>query len=204
MPLFFYYFVWKEEIVPKSDDRFYLMAMSNRAVQYGDMGSLIRIEGVVIGGGGAQAVLLLPGMNDKRTSCQLLELDVEEWSDWLQRSDNPEILVGPVPDGSGATLPKIFHRKLRYEISGAVQQKIWTADHYACVYCGAPMGTALLTVDHFIPLELGGANNTTNYLTSCKADNKAKGSQHPRDFLKKLNKRSFEAIEQYLKNRESL
>lgn len=198
--------------MPKSDDRFYQLCMSNRPVQYGDLGSLIRIEGVVIGGGGHASVLLLPGMLsavDELRSDTLTfhEMSVDDWSDWLQRSDNPEILVGPVPDGSGATLPKIFHRKLRYEISGAVQQRVWALDHYACVYCGAPMGMSLLTVDHFIPLELGGLNNITNYLTACKPCNKAKGSQHPRDFLAEKAKRTdkpfrgFEAIERYLKER---
>jgi 5-methylcytosine-specific restriction endonuclease McrA len=39
-----------------------------------------------------------------------------------------------------------------------VQQKVWAADGFQCVYCGAKMGETLLTVDHFVPLELGGAN----------------------------------------------
>lgn len=188
--------------MPKSDDRFYLMEMRNRPVLHGDIGSLVRIEGVVVGGGGSQAVLLLPGMNQKPESCSIKELTVEEWSDWLQRSDNPEILVGLSLDG-GAPLPKIFHRKLRYEISGAVQQKVWAADNFRCVYCGRKMGEVLLTIDHFMPLELGGKNDISNYLTACKPCNKDKGSEDPGEWLKRRHSSSHVSdFQLHLKNRK--
>jgi hypothetical protein len=164
-----------------SDDRFYLMEMSNRPVKYGDIGSLVRIEGVVIGGGGSQAVLMLPGLYlDSNSKTETL--NVEEWSDFIHRSDDPEILIGPVPNGSKATLPKIFQRKVRYEISGAVQQKVWAADNFSCQYCGGKLGHVFMTVDHLMPLELGGANDITNFVTACKPCNKAKGSQEPREW----------------------
>lgn len=184
-----------------SDDRFYLMEMRNRSVLHGDVGSLIRIEGIVVGGGGAQAVLLLPGAGRKPHSCSISELTVEQWSDWLQRSDDPEILVGPSPTGQqGATFAKIFHRKMRYEISGSVQQRVWAADNFKCVYCGVQMGKALLTIDHWIPLEFSGKNNVTNYLTACKSCNKDKGSELPEDWCKRKGF-DFHAIDQYLKDR---
>jgi hypothetical protein len=85
----------------------------------------------------------------------------------------PEILIMPA---------KAFHRKLRYEISGAVQQKVWVADGFKCMYCGAPMGKAQLTIDHFTPLELGGENNQSNYLSACRRCNKDKGSEEPKVF----------------------
>ena len=187
-----------------SDDRFYLMEMRNRPVLYGDIGSLIRIEGLIIGGGGAdQAMLFLPGMLKAKGEAKLVELDAEEWSDFIRRSDNPEVLV-PNPDGS-AGLTKIFQRKLRWEISGAVQQKVWAADGFKCMYCGAKMGQSLLTIDHFVPLELGGKNDTTNYLTACRKCNKDKGSQDPREWLggKSRTDQSmrYECFEEYLEGR---
>jgi hypothetical protein len=188
--------------MPKSDDRFYLMEMSNRPVKYGDIGSLVRLEGVVIGGGSAKAILMLPGMADSRPMNLDAELTIEEWSDWLQRSDNPEILVGPSVNGQGATLPKIWHRKLRYEISGAVQQKVWAADGFKCMYCGRKMGDAFMTIDHFVPLELGGKNDVTNYLSACKSCNKSKGSQDPRAWLEKNKHDGFADLADYLKNRK--
>ena len=193
--------------MPKSDDRFYLMQMSNREMKYGDIGSLVRLEGVVISGGGARSILLLPGsepMKAETFDYFVHELSIEEWSDWLQRSDNPEILVGPTPNGSNATLPKIWARKLRYEVSGAVQQKIWAADNFQCVYCGAHMGKVLMTIDHLYPLELGGKNDVTNYVSSCKPCNKSKGSQAPDAWLATRPNavHTFETLKAYLANRK--
>jgi len=158
-----------------SGDRFYLLEFRNRPVQYGDIGSLLKIEGIVVGGSGVQAVLLLPSATQKPDNCHLINLTDEEWSDFIHRSDDPEILVGG-PDGN---TPKIFQRKLRYEISGAVQQKVWAADGFKCMYCGQPMGKVQLSVDHFLPLELGGKNDPSNYISACRKDNKDKGSEDP-------------------------
>lgn len=156
-----------------SGDRFYLMEFRNRPALYGDIGSNLRISGLFISGGGTGAVLTLPG--HKMGVPKSFELTLEEWSDFIRRSDNPEILVGE---------PKIFQRKTRYDISGAVQQRIWAADGFKCMYCGVPFGVRLMTIDHFIPLELGGANDDKNYLSACKNCNKDKGPQHPRDWCK--------------------
>ncbi len=188
----------------KSDDRFYLMEMSNRPVMYGDIGSLIRLEGVVIGGGGAQAVLMLPG-SETVFGAKYYHLTLEEWSDWLTRSDTPEILIGPSLTGpQGASLPKIWHRKLRYEVSGSIQQRIWAADNFQCVYCGARMGKVLMTVDHFWPLENGGVNNETNFVSACRPCNKSKGSQAPDEWLvtRPNAVHTFETLKAYLANRK--
>lgn len=169
-----------------SSDRFYMLDLCHRPALHGDVGSLLKIEGLVVGGEGAQAVLLLPvsrGLSDKAS---VRILSPEEWTDWLQRSDNPEVLV----QGS---LEKVFHRKVRYDISGAVQQKVWVADGYQCVYCGRPMGEVQLTIDHFVPLEMGGKNDTSNYLSACRRCNKDKGGMAARDWcaLKGLNYNEF-------------
>lgn len=165
-------------------DRFYLMPMHNRMAVWGDVGHLLKIEGLVVGGGGAQGVLMLPGTVFAQPLNTLATLNAEEWSEWLRQSDDPQVLVMP---------EKAFHRKLRYEISGAVQQKVWVADGCKCVYCNRPMGEVQLTVDHFVPLELGGVNDTSNYLSACRKCNKDKGSMAARDWcaLKGLNYNEF-------------
>ena len=186
--------------MPKSDDRFYLMELSNRPALYGDIGSELRINGLILGSSKDVALLFLPDTMPKTSTGGLEhislgdyhELTVEEWSDLIQRSDDPEILIGPA---------KVFQRKLRYAISGAVQQKVWAADRFQCVYCGAPMGKTLLTIDHFWPLENGGANDVTNYVSCCKGCNKAKGSQDP-DFFCKNRHIDFQAVKMYLATRK--
>lgn len=178
-----------------SGDRFYQLELRHRPAYWGDVGSLLKIEGLIVGGVGTQGLLMLPGTTlldeDERFSVRLTE---DQWTDWLQRSDNPEILVMPA---------KAFHRKVRYEISGAVQQKIWVADGYKCMFCGVAMGKAQLTIDHWMPLELGGANDTSNYLSCCRRENKDKGSMHPRDWCQ-LKKIDYDYFVDYLSTRHIL
>ena len=157
-----------------SGDRFYMLELRHRPAVYGDLGNLLKIEGLVVGGEGAQAILLLPDCPSLSES-KVERLTMEEWTDFLARTDNPEILVMPA---------KAFHRKVRYEISGAVQQKVWVADGCKCMFCGVKMGVAPLSIDHWEPLETGGANDTSNFLSCCKNCNKKKGSMDPRDWCK--------------------
>jgi hypothetical protein len=175
-----------------SGDRFYQLSLRHRPAVWGDIGNLLKIEGLVVGGEGAQAVLMLPAARGLSTTASVRILTEEEWTAWLQQSDNPEFFDA---------LTKAFHRKVRYEISGAVQQKVWAADGFKCVFCGAKMGQTLMTIDHWQPLELGGKNDTSNYLSCCKRENKDKGSMDPHDWcaLKGLD---YDFFVEYLKTRK--
>lgn len=176
-----------------SGDRFYQLELRHRPALKGDIGSLIRIQGLLVGGEGAGALLLLPDAPDDQL-VDTHKLSAEEWTDWLQRSDDPEVLVMPA---------KAFHRKLRYEISGFVQQKVWLADGLKCMYCTQLMGKVPLTIDHFIPLELGGKNDTSNYLSACKKCNKDKGAEDPRAFCAGRSTRlTYEGYVTYLEHRQ--
>jgi 5-methylcytosine-specific restriction protein A len=163
-----------------SDSRFYQLELRHRPAVYGDLGNILKIEGLVVGGEGSQAVLLLPGADFVLSQGvhNVHSLSMEEWTDFLARTDNPEILIMPA---------KAFHRKVRYEISGAVQQKVWFADGLKCMYCGVKMPIAPLSIDHFIPLENSGKNDTSNYLSSCKSCNRKKGSMDPRNWCSERN-----------------
>jgi hypothetical protein len=176
-----------------SESRFYQLEMRNRAVLKGDIGSLIRIDGLVVAGGGARQVLMLPSASreDDIEENDYVWLTDEAWTEFLQRSDVPEILVGPA---------KAFHRKARYEISGLVQQKVWAADGFKCMFCGRTMGDVQLSVDHLIPLELGGVNDTSNYISACRRCNKDKGSEDPRTWCERKNV-DYDVLVAYLKAR---
>ena len=178
-----------------SGDRFYQLELRHRPALMGDVGSLLKIEGIVVGGEGTRCVFMLPSTSpDVDEFHDFQYLTAEQWSDWLQRSDDPEILV----QGS---LEKAFHRKLRYDISGTVQQKVWVADGCKCMYCGKPMGSVQLTIDHFTPLEMGGANDQSNYLSACRKCNKDKGGMSPVAWCQ-LKKLSYVDLVEYLKNRK--
>lgn len=183
-------------------DRFYLMEFGERPAFWGDVGSQIRINGLVVGCGEAHAILLLPGLRDQFTANPgvVMEPTLEEWSDFIRYSDDPLIYV---QEGDA----KVFHRKIRYAISGAVQQAVWASDNFECVYCGAKMGQTLLTIDHFVPLELGGSNDHKNFISACRSCNKKKGNKHPVKFLETAYRwigtpeERFESIKKYLEGR---
>ena len=176
-----------------SDDRFYMLELRHRPAVYGDLGSILKIEGIIIGGEGARAYLYLPSAEPVLdVPSKFVKLSMEEWTDFLARTDNPEILVMPA---------KAFHRKLRYEISGAVQQKVWVADGCKCMFCGVAMGKSPLSIDHFVPLELGGKNDTSNFLSSCRGCNKSKGAMDPHNWCS-LRKLDYDFYVEYLKNRK--
>lgn len=175
-----------------SGDRFYQLNLTHRPVLWGDIGNLIQIEGLLVGGEGARALMLLPGIPAFSSVGQVHSLTLEQWTDWLQRSDDPEVLVMP---------QKAFHRKLRYQISGHVQQKVWVADKFKCLYCAKPMGEIQLTIDHFIPLEMGGANDTSNFLSACRKCNKDKGAMNPMDWCD-LRRLGYSGLAKYLETRK--
>lgn len=116
-------------------------------------------------------------VNAKGDNIIVERLTLEEMDELIHFSDNPEFLDETT---------KQFHRKARFEISGSVQQKIWVADGCKCMFCRRPMGEVQLSIDHFMPLELGGANNVSNYLSACRKCNKDKGNKHPETFCSEI------------------
>jgi len=175
-----------------SGDRFYMLELRHRPAVYGDLGNILKIEGLVVGGEEAQAILLLPDAPSVKASTTTHRLTMEEWTDFLMRTDSPEVLVMPA---------KAFHRKVRYEISGAVQQKVWVADGLRCMFCGVAFGKAQLTIDHFWPVEQNGVNDTSGYLSACRACNKAKGAMDPKEWCK-LRKLDYDFFVDYLAKRK--
>lgn len=56
---------------------------------------------------------------------------------------------------------KIHKRK---QIKSSVRQSVYNRDGRKCLKCGTTEG---LTIDHVIPLSIGGKNSTSNYQTLC-------------------------------------
>ena len=59
-------------------------------------------------------------------------------------------------------------KRLRYEIL--------RRDNHACRYCGAAAPDARLTVDHVIPVALGGTDEPSNLVTACEPCNSGKSA----------------------------
>lgn len=161
-----------------STDRFYQVELSGRPAFWGDLGEQLTIAGVVLQGATKPIILMTPESPDMRLAdADVYVPNVDEWSRFIRCSDDPQIFL---LDTTGGV--KAVHRKLRYAISGAIQQKVWVRDGLKCMYCAKPMGEVQLTIDHFVPLELGGANQPNNYLSACRKCNKSKGNKVPQDW----------------------
>lgn len=161
-------------------ERFYQVSLPSRDIYWEDIGERLTITGVVMEGEGVPVVIMTPHSSSKRVdilNSKFLQMSSEEWSKLIQSSDDPKIFE---LDETGGI--KAIHRKVRYEVSGAIQQKVWVRDGLKCMYCYGKMGDVQLTIDHFIPLEMGGPNVPSNYLSACRRCNKLKGGRHPQQF----------------------
>lgn len=138
------------------------------------IGNTMTIGGVLLQGDGESVLFMLPE-GYMQTEEQVIQPTLAEWEAILAQSDNPTIFE---QDISGAM--KAVARKAAYAISGGVQQKVWHRDGYKCMYCGRNIGQGVtLSIDHFMPIVLGGENRPSNYLTACRQCNKKKGDIDP-------------------------
>jgi len=165
-------------------DRFYLPKVypdnPQRPPVMTDIGTNLKIAGIVLQGMGSSLVLLTPsGDPFALNEIEVHSPSLEAWAEILAASDDPQIFVGEV-----GGVNKVLHRKVRWEISGVTQQRVWARDGFCCCYCGRKMGEVQLTVDHFMPLELGGKNDSSNYLSACRKCGKRKGCMHPEEWCR--------------------
>jgi hypothetical protein len=71
-----------------------------------------------------------------------------------------------VPNGSDELMA--VSKRLRFEIL--------RRDNHACRYCGRSAPDVALTVDHVVPVTLGGSDHPTNLVTACTDCNSGKSS----------------------------
>lgn len=64
-------------------------------------------------------------------------------------------------------------------ISKALRFEVLRRDNHACRYCGAAAPDVKLTVDHVVPVALGGTDVPQNLVTACQPCNSGKGAASP-------------------------
>lgn len=74
-------------------------------------------------------------------------------------------------DDTASSPRKAIPRRLRFEI--------FRRDGYTCRYCGASAPDAQVTIDHVIPIALGGTDDPSNLVTACTDCNAGKASTAP-------------------------
>jgi hypothetical protein len=64
-------------------------------------------------------------------------------------------------------------------VSKRLRFEILRRDNHACRYCGATAPDVKLTVDHVLPVALGGSDKPDNLVTACHDCNSGKSSSNP-------------------------
>jgi len=65
------------------------------------------------------------------------------------------------------------------QLSKRLRFEVFRRDNHACRYCGATAPEARLTIDHVVPVALGGAHEPENLLTACSECNSGKSASSP-------------------------
>ena len=74
----------------------------------------------------------------------------------------------------------------RGNISRRLREEIYERDEYTCQFCQAQPGPEHLSIDHLDPIALGGLDEKTNYVTSCRKCNQMKAALPLSEFAKKI------------------
>jgi 5-methylcytosine-specific restriction endonuclease McrA len=72
------------------------------------------------------------------------------------------------------------------------RRNIFARDENSCQFCGRRFPSSELSIDHVIPLSLGGSTCWTNVVCACAACNKRKGGRTPRQAGMRLIRPAFE------------
>ena len=75
----------------------------------------------------------------------------------------------------------------RGKIPRAIRETILSRDGFTCQYCAGVFPADQLTIDHLIPLAVGGPDEITNYVSACGPCNSKKGHMALHDFAATLN-----------------
>lgn len=71
----------------------------------------------------------------------------------------------------------------RKPVSKRLRYEILRRDNHTCRYCGATAPDTTITVDHVVPVALGGSNEPANLVAACVDCNAGKTSTSPDDPL---------------------
>jgi hypothetical protein len=143
---------------------------NKRTIYWDDIGSRFQIRGILIGDGTTELALSLPFEYHADESISL-SLNIDEWLNFLKYSDDPQLVI----TDEERKIVKAIIRKSSRQIEEIIRFRVYKRDNYQCQYCGAT--DKPLTLDHYLPQELGGATVMENLKTSCRPCNKAKANK---------------------------
>ena len=68
-------------------------------------------------------------------------------------------------------------------VSKRTRFEVLRRDNHTCRYCGGHAPDVVLTVDHVVPVALGGSDEPTNLVAACRDCNAGKTSTSPSEFI---------------------
>ena len=75
----------------------------------------------------------------------------------------------------------------RGSIPKTIRNEIYSRDGHKCQFCLRSLDLAELTIDHLVPLALGGLDEITNYVTCCRSCNNLKADKPLVEFAQLVN-----------------
>ena len=93
---------------------------------------------------------------------------IEWYDDWVVRSERWETRVPAV------MMLKEFQKKKN--VVRFSKQNVFLRDDYTCQYCGCDVTSKSATLDHVVPVSLGGLTTWENSTTACAPCNSNKGN----------------------------
>ena len=75
----------------------------------------------------------------------------------------------------------------RIPIDPMIRKYIYKQADGKCALCGKPVKYDDFTVDHIVPLSMGGENDIDNFQCTCKACNQFKSNILPEDFIQRVS-----------------
>lgn len=146
-----------------------------------EIGTTTQIAGAVYYDHKREKFLLLPFPSSRQSLgedlaglADILDMDLEEWHDFLRQTDLVEVQGTMVKDRETGKIGKAIIRKTARQVSQNVSWKVYRRDHYRCRYCGT--NEVPLTVDHLVLWEEGGPSIEANLVTACKEFNNTRGN----------------------------
>jgi len=137
------------------------------------IGNSIQLAGALWIGEGKNYLCLFPEESLTSDSFEVLEMNSDQWVEFLRQSDLLETEV--LTKASDGSVTKAILRKSARQVAQQVSWSVYLRDNWKCRYCGAGPGIPL-TVDHLVLWESGGPSIPGNLLSACKKCNKARGN----------------------------
>ena len=78
-------------------------------------------------------------------------------------------------------------RVRRGSIPRKMREEVFLRDSYTCQFCQEKFDPSGLTIDHLVPLALGGTDEVTNYVTCCRRCNARKADMPLEEFAREMN-----------------